>query len=338
MALTAAQLDEVQAVAHNAFDKIMPDQFLTSSAFGSMMSKKPNLEYVSGGSKIQQPVQIAENAADGFIDGKHDVLDLSANQQLSYAEFDFKYQNYNVSFTLDDITRTADTPNAIKNLLVEKVNLAAGTAKRTYAKALHGNGSDSNGKAINGLGDVTAASGTAYGGITNTDLADSTTWLTEIDSSTNTINYANLNTLVGTLIARGQGAGDAAGSYAPDVMISNSFVQDKFLASQQSQQRFAREDDLKAGFAGCKFRNIDWYVDDFSPGSADGTSTDNFLYVLSTPTFALKYKFGFEGKKAPVDFNGRIPNQSIITSQHFMAYNLVCRARRYNGVFKNLQA
>ena len=123
MALTAAQLDEVQAVAHNAFDKIMPDQFLTSSAFGSMMSKKPNLEYVSGGSKIQQPVQIAENQADGFIDGKFDVLDLSASQQISFAEFDFKYQNYNVSITFDDITRTGDTANAIKSLLVEKVKI-----------------------------------------------------------------------------------------------------------------------------------------------------------------------------------------------------------------------
>jgi len=337
MALTAAQLDEVQAIAHNAFDKIMPDQFLTSSAFGSTMSKKPNLEYFSGGSKIQQPVQIRENKADGFTDGKFDVLDLSASQQISFAEFDIKYQNYNVSITFDDITRTSDTPNAIKSLLVEKVNLAAGTAKRTYAKALHGSGSDSDGKAINGLADVMAASGIAYGGITNTDLDDSTTWLTEI-SSLNTINFANLNTLVGTLIARGQGAGDANGSYAPDIMISNSFVQDKFLSSQQSQQRFAREDDLKAGFAGCKFRNIDWYVDDYSPGSADGSTTDNFLYVLASRTFALKYKYGFEGKKAPVDFNGRIPNQAIITSQHFMAYNLVCRARRYNGVFKALES
>ncbi len=338
MALTTAQLDEVQAVAHNAFEKIMPDQFLTASAFGSMMSKAPNLQHVSGGSKIQQTVQIAENQADGFIDGKFDVLDLSSSQQLSFAEFDYKYQNYNITITLDDITRTDGTPNAIKSLVVEKVNLAAGTAKRTYAKALHGNGTDSSGKAINGLGDVTAASGTAYGGIINTDLDDPTTWLTEIDSSTNTINYANLNTLVGTLIARGQGAGDAAGSFAPDVMISNSFVQDKFLASQQTQQRFAREDDLKAGFAGCKYRNIDWYVDDYSPGSADGSTADNFLYVLSSPTFALKYKFGFEGKKAPVDFNGRIPNQAVITSQHFMAYNLICRARRYNGVFKALQS
>jgi hypothetical protein len=338
MALTTAQLDEVQAVAHNAFEKIMPDQFLTSSAFGSMMSKAPNLQYVSGGSKIQQPVQIAENQADGFIDGKFDVLDLSASQQLSFAEFDFKYQNYNVTISFDDITRTDGTPNAIKSLLVEKVNLAAGTSKRTYAKSLHGNGADSNGKAINGLGDVTAASGTAYGGITNTDLDDSTTWLTEIDSSTNTINYANLNSLVGKLIARGQGAGDAAGSFAPDVMISNSFVQDKFLASQQSQQQFVPADDLEAGFRGCVYRGINWYIDEFSPGSADGSTADNFLYVLSTPTFALKYKYGFEGKKAPVDFNGRIPNQAVISSQHFMAYNLVCRARRYNGVFKALQS
>lgn len=338
MALTEKQLDEAQGVASRAFETIIPDQFQKSSAFGNKMSKKPNLQHIDGGSKIQQAVQIAENKSDGFIDGKFDTLDLSASQQISFAEFDFKYQNYNVSITFDDITRTSDTPKAIRDLLVEKVSLAAGTAKRTYAKALHGNGSDSNGKAINGLGDVMAASGTAYGGITNTDLDDSTTWLTEIDLTTNTINYANLNTLVGTLIARGQGAGDATGSFAPDIMISNSFVQDKFLASQQTQQRFAREDDLKAGFAGCKYRNIDWYVDDYSPGSADGSTADNFLYILSSPTFALKYKYGFEGKKAPVDFNGRIPNQTIMTSQHFMAYNLICRARRYNGVFKALQA
>jgi hypothetical protein len=338
MSLSTAQLDEVQAVAHNAFEKIMPDQFLTASAFGNMMSKAPNLQYVSGGKKIQQPVQIAENQADGFIDGKFDVLDLSASQQLSFAEFDFKYQNYNITITLDDITRTDQTPNAIKSLVVEKVNLAAGTAKRTYAKALHGNGTDSSGKAINGLGDVTAASGTAYGGITNTDLDDPTTWLTEIDSSTNTINYANLNSLVGKLIARGQVAGDAAGSFAPNVMISNSFVQDKFLASQQSQQQFAPADDLEAGFIGCVYRGINWYIDDFSPGTGDGSTADNFLYVLSTPTFALKYKYGFEGKKAPVDFNGRIPNQPANSSQVFMAYNLICRARRYNGVFKALQS
>jgi hypothetical protein len=338
MSLTEQQLDEVQAVAHNAFEKIMPDQFQTASAFGNKMAKKPNLEYVSGGSKIQQPVQIEENNADGFIDGKFDVLDLSANQQLSFTEFDFKYQNYNVTITLDELTRTDNTDNAIKSLMLEKVKLAAGTAKRTFAKALHGSGADNGGKNINGLADVYADSGISYGGLTNTDLSDPSTWLTEIDSTTNIINYANLSALVNELTARGQGAGLGVDSYAPDMMVSNNYVQTKFLNSQQSQQRFTSQEDLKAGFIGCKFNGIDWYVDDFSPGSKDGVTDDNYLYILSCPTFALKYKYGFEGKKSPVDFKGRLPNQALISSQHFMAYNLICRARRYNGVFKNLTA
>lgn len=330
--LSPEQLNEAQALAHNAFDKILIDQFLISSAFGSMMSKKPNLEYVSGGVRIQQPIQIAENKSDGFIDGKHDVIDLSANQNFSYAEFDWKYQNYNVTTTLDDITKTNETPNAIKSLLLEKVKAAAVTAQRTYAKALLGSGADSNGRAINGLADVAAGSGIAYGGITNTDLDDPTTWLTEIaDSSLTTINFATLNGLVGKLLGRG-------GLYAPDVMISNSYVQSKFLESQQTQQRFTSESKLKAGFEGCIFRNIEWYVDEFSPGSQDGSTADNYLYVLSTKTFALKYKYGFEGKKAPVDYTGKIQNQSSMSSQRYMAYNLVCKARRYNGVFKNLRA
>ena len=338
MALTPQQLDEVQAIAHNAFEKIMPDQFQTASAFGNKMSKKPNLQYVSGGSKIQQPVQIEENNADGFIDGKFDVLDLSANQQLSFTEFDFKYQNYNVTITLDEITRTDGTDNAIKSLMLEKVKLAAGTAKRTFARSLHGSGADNGGRSINGLADVYADSGISYGGLTNTDLSDPTTWLTEIDSTTNTINYANLSALVNELTARGQGAGIGVDSYAPDMMVSNNYVQTKFLNSQQSQQRFTSQEDLKAGFIGCKFNGIDWYVDDFSPGSKDGVTDDNYLYILSCPTFALKYKYGFEGKSAPTDFKGRLPNQAVISSQHFMAYNLICRARRYNGVFKNLTA
>lgn len=241
-----------------------------------------------------------------------------------------------MSFTLSDFTKTDNTANAVKSLIVAKIEGAKNAATRSLSSAMYGAGSDSNSNALNGFTDIFAASGTAYGGITNTDLDDSTTWLSEIDTSTNTINYANLNGMVRTLMARGQRFGNEIGSFAPDMMISNSYVQGKFLASQQSNQRFIDTENLEAGFAGCKYNNINWMIDEFSPGSSDGSTADSHLYILSTPSFKFCYKYGFEGKSAPMDLNTRIPNQAVQTNQSFLVGNLICTSRRANGVFKNL--
>tara|TARA_R110002020_G_scaffold205785_1_gene410485 strand:- start:7026 stop:8036 length:1011 start_codon:yes stop_codon:yes gene_type:complete len=336
MALSADQLNEAMSVATEAVRSEIPDQFGKANALFAKLSKKPNLEYISGGSKIKQPVEIAENGSQGFYDGGFGVLDTSANQQLSFAEFDFKYFYHNVSFTLSDFTKTDNTANAVKSLIVAKIEGAKNAATRSLSSAMYADGTtDVN--SLTGLKAITAASGTAYGGITNTDLDDSSTWLSEIDSATNTINYANLNGMVRTLIGKGQRFGNEIGSFSPDMMISNSFVQGAFLASQQSNQRFIDSDNLEAGFAGCKYNNIDWYIDEFCDGSGSGTA-DNHLYVLSTPSLKFCYKYGFEGKNAPMDLNTRIPNQAVQTNQSFLVGNLVCTSRRVNGVFTVLQS
>ena len=179
------------------------------------------------------------------------------------------------------------------------------------------------------------ASGTAYGGLNDTDLS---AWLFERDTTTNTINYANINDKFRVLMGRGQNMSDETGTYAPNLMISNSFVLSKFLNSQQSQQQFTSDADLRAGFAGCQFNGIPYVVDEFCGGSADGAATDNELYILSTNTFRMYYKYGFEGAKSPMDtLTMRLPNQAALSSQTYLVMNLVNIARRYNAVFTALQ-
>lgn len=335
MALSADQLNEAMAVANRLIRSEIPDQFSKANYFFHLMTKKPNLEFGSGGTQIQIPIQIAENQSKGWFDGGFGAIDTNANQQLSHGVFDWKYYYSNISFTLDDFAKTDNTPLAIKSLITAKIEGAKQAASRDISSALHGDGSASG--SITGLGAVFAASGTAYAGITNTDLDDSTTWLTEIDTTTNTINYANLNTLFMTLVGRGQTQGNDIGGFAPNLMISNAFVLNKFLGSQQSQQQFATDATLRAGFSGATFNGCFWSIDSFSPGSADGATSDNYLYVMATPTFKLIYKYGFEGKTAPVDTSTmRLPSQAVVSSQNYMVMNLVCTARRYNGVFKAL--
>ena len=71
--------------------------------------------------------------------------------------------------------------------------------------------SDSN--QISSLKDAAGPAGTAYGGLSDSDLAE---WLFERDTTTNTINYSNINDVFRVLMGRGQGVGDETGTYAPD--------------------------------------------------------------------------------------------------------------------------
>jgi hypothetical protein len=336
MALSSDQLNEAMAVANRLIRDEIPNQFSKASYFMHLMTKKPNLEYGSGGTKIQIPVQIAENSSKGWFDGGFGAIDTNANQQISFGEFDWKYYYSNVSFTVSDFAQTDNTPLAIKSLITAKIEGAKQAANRDISSSLHGDGSATG--SVTGLGAVFAASGTAYAGITNTDLDDSSTWLTEIDTTTNTINYANLNTLFMTLVGRGQTQGNEIGGFQPDLLISNAFVLNKFLGSQQSQQQFATESSLKAGFRGATFNGTFWAIDSFSPGSADGATADNYLYVMASPTFKLIYKYGFEGRSAAAfdQSQMRLPSQAVVANQNYMVFNLACTARRYNGVFKAL--
>jgi hypothetical protein len=131
-------------------------------------------------------------------------------------------------------------------------------------------------------------------------------------------------------MGRGQGVSDETGTYAPNLMISNSYVLSKFLNSQQSQQQFTSDADLRSGFAGCQFNGIPFVVDEYTPGSGSGVATN---------TFRMYHKYGFGGVKSPMDtLSMRLPNQAAISSQTYLVMNLVCIARRYNAVFTALQS
>lgn len=333
MALTSDQLNEAVSVAHRLIADELASSFAKANYFYSVVTKQPLLKSGSG-TKIQIPVQLAENEAKGFFSGEYDTIPTGANQQITFAEFDWKYYVSNSTFNLRDFS-TGTGSAAVKDLIKTKISLAKQDAVRDLSAALHtSSASDSN--QINSLKDAAGASGTAYGGLNDTDLAP---WLFERDTTTNTINYANLNNVFRVLMGRGQGVSDEAGTYAPNLMISNSFVLSSFLNSQQSQQQFTTDATLRAGFAGCNFNNIPFVCDEFMGGSGDGSTADNELYMLSTNTFRMYHKYGFQGTKSPMDtLSMRLPNQAAISSQTYLVMNLVCIARRYNAVFTALQS
>ena len=107
MALTTDQLNEAVSVAHRLIADELASSFAKANYFYNIMSKKPHLKK-GDGTKIQIPVQYAENSAKGFFSGEYDTVPTNANQQLTFAEFDWKFYVSNSTFNLKDFSTGSD--------------------------------------------------------------------------------------------------------------------------------------------------------------------------------------------------------------------------------------
>lgn len=338
MTFTSAQLSEAFSVAVDHVNKSIPDIMTQASAFLNIMMENKNLKYVDGGKQFRMPVNDAEIQSKGWINGRTDTISVNPNRQTTHGLLDWKYFNWNMSITLEELVITHNTPKAVADLMVEKAVQAQRSVKRDLANTIHESGTSTN-KQWNGLPDVAAASGTAYAGLTNTDLADSTLWLMERDTTTSIPSFASISGMIGKIrekINHIGAQGKNQENFKLDLLISRQRVMDKFEQRQQISQQYVNSTQLDAGFDGIKIKGCDWYPDAFAPGTA--ATADNYLYVLSTNSFKIFYKYGFEGKKSPLDTSIILPNQPIMADINYMVANLGCTNRRVNGVFTGLEA
>lgn len=335
MALTSAQLQEASAVAVQYINKEIPDLFeLSNPLYKEMVQRKKNLD--QGYTNIQLPIIYQQNQAQGAIaaDGS-DTISLNPNKVLTYGTLDWKTYYNNVSITQDDLNKAGGSTATIMDIVEAKVNEGKNSFIQLLSTDFYASGA-TNTKKVNGMADVFAASGTAYAGINNTDV---TNWLPLLDSSSQIISYANINNNIQTLNTRGkQFPLDGFGNQnKKKVMVSNSFVLARFMAVEQIKQRYMTTEQLKSGFEGINFNgSIEWVSDGYAPGTADGTTADNYLYILSPESFYLFYRFGF-GTKSPMDSTGIIPNTPVQYSVSYWVFNIACSNRRVNCLMSTLK-
>jgi len=323
MTLSADQLNEALAVGGNHINKEMPILFTQAHPLYDLLLKRK--EKVTGGDKIQMGIVDAKVQSTGFITGTaSDTLNTNKNRNITHGELDWKYYYSALTLELDELNKCQDSKEAVINLISTKIEALEETVIDDLCTMFYESGTAKN-KQFNGMADIFAASGTAYAGITDTDV---TNWLTSIDSSTTAINYSNIQTKMTYLKSIGK-------RNKLDWMISNSAVLSKFKDNEQLKQRFYDSSKLDAGFEVYNVDGVKWYADEYCQGSGSGTA-DNHLYLLNSKTLKLFYKYGF-GTKCPLDkIDIRTPNQPIETRINFMSGNIGCTNRRLNGVFKTL--
>jgi hypothetical protein len=126
--------------------------------------------------------------------------------------------------------------------------------------------------------------------------------------------------------------------YKLDTAFSNSAVHQEFMNSEQIKARYHTSTRLDAGFDSINILGLDWVVDEYSAGSADGSTADNYLYLVTANSMLFFYKYGFD-KECPLEQTGAIlPTQPIRFDVNYLTGNIACENRRANGVFKALVA
>ena len=285
---------------------------------------------ISGGVTYNFPIKLLKNTTSGFISGVNALTSATPSIQLQYGVLQHKYYNFNVNFTLQDFT-VANGENEKVDFMAEKTEGALQDAIREISTAVHGT-SASNALAPEGLLDVVATTGTAYAGLTDTNY-DTGTYLGIYDSTSSTPNYASIESNYIKLQGR------MMKELTPDSIMGlmNPATYGKFKVSCQNQMLFSPSDVFKAGAVGFHVDGVNFYLDSDVPGSQDGSTGDNYIYLFPTDVMKLFVRFGF-GSKSPFDGEVNMPLQPIASNQHYMAFNLACVNRRLVVAMKTIIA
>jgi hypothetical protein len=296
-------------------------------------------EHVKGSINIQTPIKLIKNASSAFISGTSAVVDTNPSIQLQYMTHNWKYYNFNVNFTLQDFNQVGGDTEKV-NFMAKKTEGALNDSIRELSSAFHIGTYSAAGGTINtyplkpnGLLEVTVASGTAYGALTDTDYTDDTTAFLPLIETTTIPNYTNINQGINKLKGRTAKELDPSGFMG----LMNPVTYSKFQSSVQNQQVFTKPSTFNVGSEGFNVNGVDFMLDSDVPGTQNGSTGDNYIYVFPKEIMRMVYNFGF-GNKSPFDGEVRLPNQPIQSIQHYMSMNLICSMRRLVLVWKVMVA
>jgi hypothetical protein len=304
MALT---WDQVSAITSKKFIPKLVDNIFDSVALLDRLRRK-DLMKIDGGTSIMVPLNYAKPSAGGWFSGA-DTLDVSDNDQITAAEYDWKqaYTAVNIN-RLEELKNSGDS--AKLSLARSKMEIAQKNLADILGTAVWNDGSTA--KALHGLRHLLATSNTV-GGISQ---STNSWWQAQVDSSTTVMTISALQT---------QFNNASIGNDRPSVGFGTRAVYDLYYNLLQPQQRFMDKDTAKGGFSSLMFNGI--------PIIADGAAPASHLAFLNEKYIMLKAHkdefFRMEPWDKPI-------NQSLRVAKVYFAGNLCSSNNRMHALFSAL--
>lgn len=269
MALT---YDQVTAITRKfympKFPQLVFDQNLVQKRLAAKGTKP------SSGESIQQPVMY--QASKGGSYSPYDTFDVSAEDQVTAANFNWKYYEVPITLSRDEILKNQG-PEGVKKLMDAKMKLAAMKMSDNLAVdmfALRTASSDS-AEYIQSIENVcndaadALSSGATFGGI---DKSVYTWFAGKTYNGNGGVAYSELNLPFFQV---------SDGNIQPTliVMHNNSFA--TYMRDQQGQQRYMKQSELDSGFLTAMFNGKTVVADLHVSDAGETTEASNRIYMLN---------------------------------------------------------
>ena len=300
----ALNYDEINAITTEHYLPRLVDNIFTSNIL-LQRGKKKWMRKVDGGTKIVVPVAYAVTSASGWYTAGA-TLDVSANDQVTAAEFDWKNIYANITITRQDELKNNGKAQQVR-FVESKVQLAEKTLSQNLGTGLYNTGTDPD--AIVGLRLAVDSAGT-YGGI---DRSSYTWWSAQEDSTTTALSISAMQSLYGDC---------TIGSAVPTVIPCTQDIYDDYFTLLQPQQRFSDSDTANGGFQNLLFSGKPVVVDNQCPASHMFLLNEDYLEL----TVHSKEAWRYEPFQKPI-------NQNSASAKIYWTGALCCSNPRLQGKF-----
>jgi len=313
----AFEFGQVTAITHNAIKEILTDGVFTSSAYLNRLKQKMRIE--GGGNQILCPLMtVDDTGSTGSFYKRADALSLQEYDGISASKHDWKYLQETVVIYKTDIAKNAGAAGVLK-LVASKVSQAKGAMGQRMVKGALSDGTSSTGALDSdqfvGLQSIIGATGTSYGGFSDSDLS---TWLAAVDDNSGTnraITKAILDANYDNASENGKGQ--------PSLGLCNKAVFSKIKGLLTAQQRTTREDSMSGfGHAGqvLVYNGIDVLIENQMP---DNT----FFHVDEEHAYLVAQKDNNMRRQSIQD----LETADALLERVFFYGNMVAPERKYHG-------
>jgi hypothetical protein len=313
-----ANYDSILTTTIESRSKTIQDNVTNNNAAYFKMSQRGNITPFNGGHKIIEPLSYAENTNAGWYSGAEQFT-TGLTEELTAPEFAFKQLVAPIIITGADEIKNSG-PAGLIDLLESKVKVAESTLENKLDAGLYGDGTESDGKALTGLGAAVPITVTNTYGNINRALAANAFWRSRVTDT-------NLAPAAATIMAlfNTEYYALTRGTDSPDLILADDVTMGVFEGVLQSQLRFSQSKLAEQGFTALKFKNSDVVL---STGLG-GVGTAATTFFLNTRYLRLR---PFSGRNmVPLGDQHRPFNQDVTAKSIVWAGNLTCSGAKFHS-------
>ncbi len=321
MAFANSNFDEIITTTLKNRSGKMADNVSNNNALLRFLRENGNTSLEDGGETLVQELDFAENSTGKFYSG-YDVLDVSATDVISAAEYDWKQYNVNVTMNGRQMRQNSGSKTRVINLINSRIKNAESTAANDVAVSIYSDGTGSSGLEIGGL-QLLVADDPTTGTVGGIDRASFTFWRNiAFDATTDGGAAATAANIIGYM--NDVHVQLIRGSDRTKLIVADANYYTLYEEALQSIQRITRVDQGESGFETIMYKGVPVMLDQAAP--------DDHMYFLNTDF--LFWKVHRDANFSMGDEKSAVNQDAIVKPLLFMG-NLTMSNGSLQGILKD---